>query len=454
MKYVKHFDILGVDTAQIPCIELQGAPNAATVGAVGLLGMDMTSEGHEIYKCVAVNGSVYTWECIVRGKDGTCVKKADIIDGELIFTLSDGSTINAGKVKGADGKDGLNGKDGKDGCEITNITISDKNELLVETSDGKVINAGVLPTVKGDAGVGVVKAEFNNRGELVLTLSSGELLTVGHAIPTLQDLFGTESIGDEFHYLYYDGEKLVARAVSIKDETTEWAQIALMAEKISKGEKTPEELGLAVGQERTITLTTGEEVTFVILGFNHDDLTDGSGKAGITFGMKNLLATQYKGMDSNYTENSWYWGVSYIKGEVVPKFYESLPYELKSVIKTVSKKSRYSSTVNEVKITEDNIFLFSLSELGLSSQYSGTKYEYVPPFIRYLSNGNGAISNWWTRDMYHSTSSSGLYRSYYNHYIDTNGNDESMIYGYSISNGEWNEGNIDFSAGICFGFCI
>ena len=67
MHYVKLFNINGVDTKQVACIELQGAPNAATEGAVGVLGMDMTSPTHEVYRCVAVNGSVYTWELLSAG---------------------------------------------------------------------------------------------------------------------------------------------------------------------------------------------------------------------------------------------------------------------------------------------------------------------------------------------------------------------------------------------------
>lgn len=67
MHYVKHFNINGVDTKQVACIELQGAPNAATEGAVGVLGMDMTSPTHDVYRCVAVNGSVYTWELLSAG---------------------------------------------------------------------------------------------------------------------------------------------------------------------------------------------------------------------------------------------------------------------------------------------------------------------------------------------------------------------------------------------------
>ena len=67
MHYVKHFNINGVDTRQTACIELRGKPNAATEGWIGVLGIDTTSPTHEVYKCVAVNGSIYTWELLSSG---------------------------------------------------------------------------------------------------------------------------------------------------------------------------------------------------------------------------------------------------------------------------------------------------------------------------------------------------------------------------------------------------
>lgn len=62
MRYVKKFNINGVETKQVACIELHGAPNAATEGAVGVLGIDVDSPTYDLYKCVAVNGGVYTWK--------------------------------------------------------------------------------------------------------------------------------------------------------------------------------------------------------------------------------------------------------------------------------------------------------------------------------------------------------------------------------------------------------
>ena len=67
MHYVKEFNINGVGTKQVACIELRGKPNAATEGALGVLGMDVTSPTHDVYKCVAVNGSIYTWEFLSSG---------------------------------------------------------------------------------------------------------------------------------------------------------------------------------------------------------------------------------------------------------------------------------------------------------------------------------------------------------------------------------------------------
>lgn len=67
MHYVKQFNINGVDTKQVACIELHGKPNAATEGYVGVLGIDMDSPIHDVYKCVAVNGSRYDWELLSSG---------------------------------------------------------------------------------------------------------------------------------------------------------------------------------------------------------------------------------------------------------------------------------------------------------------------------------------------------------------------------------------------------
>lgn len=78
MNYVKKLDINGVETRLTSCIELHGAPNAATAAAVGVLGIDVDSPTHEIYKCVAVYGSIHIWEVFVSG--GGNVNQGEIDD--------------------------------------------------------------------------------------------------------------------------------------------------------------------------------------------------------------------------------------------------------------------------------------------------------------------------------------------------------------------------------------
>lgn len=103
MHYVKQFHINGVDTKQVACVELHGKPNAATEGAVGVLGMDVSSPTHEVYKCVAVNGSVYTWELLSAGM--SIMSSTDTGEGALTKTFDytsllapDGYLIKSGDL--------------------------------------------------------------------------------------------------------------------------------------------------------------------------------------------------------------------------------------------------------------------------------------------------------------------------------------------------------------------
>ena len=91
----------------------------------------------------------------------------------------------------------------------------------------------------------------------------------------------------------------VIRGVSVPDfADASWGEINKYSQK-----------GLAaslwkVGDEKKIALTSGETITMVILGFDHDNLT-GGGKAGITLGMKNALATAYVMNDSSTNAGGW-----------------------------------------------------------------------------------------------------------------------------------------------------
>lgn len=179
MKYVKFFDILDVETAQIPCIEVKGPPTTATVGAVGLLALDIDSDG-DVYVCISVNGDIYTWKPLKDGKDGVCIIKAEInTNGELVLTLSDGNTLNAGVVKGNDGATGQKGTNGKDGVSVKSTHINDKGELIIEFSDNSETNVGVVRGIDGQNGVSIVSVEKTSNYELIINLSNNTKINLG-----------------------------------------------------------------------------------------------------------------------------------------------------------------------------------------------------------------------------------------------------------------------------------
>lgn len=102
MNYVKHFNINGVNTKQAACIELHGKPNAATEGYVGVLGIDVDSPSHDVYKCVAVNGSIYTWELLSSGMSIMTAKTSGEGEASVQFLYTDLNTPAAYVVKTGD----------------------------------------------------------------------------------------------------------------------------------------------------------------------------------------------------------------------------------------------------------------------------------------------------------------------------------------------------------------
>lgn len=217
--------------------------------------------------------------------------------------------------------------------------------------------------------------------------------------------------------------------------TATWAQI----EAISKSGKAAS--AFKVGDEKTITLTTGEEVTLVILDFNHDNLTAG-GKAGITLGMKNLLATKYP-MNSSNT-NAGGWTSSAMRTSTMQTLLGQLPDEVKAVIKPVNKLTSAGEQSTTINTTSDSLFLLSEIEVFETRSYSvageGTQYAYYRDIantaakrIKKLSNGTGSASGWWLRSPYAS------YSTYFCN-VNLNGNANYYYAGYSY--------------GVAFGFCV
>lgn len=209
-----------------------------------------------------------------------------------------------------------------------------------------------------------------------------------------------------------------------------WAQIAAASE-----------AGVAastwsVGDTKNITVG-GETLTVEIVGFNHDDLASG-GKAGITFGLKNLMANTRQ-MNSSNTNAGGFTGsdmYDWLQGTLL----NSLPSDLRAVLKSVNKKTSAGSQSSTINTNAMKIFLFSEIEIfgsvtysksGEGSQYS--RFATASSRIKYLSNGSGSASDWWERSPYGSNSN-------YFCRVDSDGGASLNV--------------ANSSRGVCFGFCV
>ena len=196
----------------------------------------------------------------------------------------------------------------------------------------------------------------------------------------------------------------------------------------------------SVGDEIDIAIGS-KTYTFVILDFNHDLTWDGT-KAGITFGLKNLMTTTYTMGETN---NLGY------KESVIDKLLNDtssstcilnlLPSDLTTNIGKACKKwdsGNSSGFVNGMYTRY--LFIFSETEIFGTSTCStadqGSQYSY---FVnesnrkKYLSNGEGNLSGWWTRTSFSAS---------------------TTMFCAASSSGELLCTRADTSLGVCFGFCI
>ena len=203
-----------------------------------------------------------------------------------------------------------------------------------------------------------------------------------------------------------------------------------------------------VGDEKELQI--GSETYHVqILGFNHDDKSDGSGKAGITVGLKEIITTEYN-MNSTYI-NIGGWQNSKMRTYLQTDIYNSLPNDVKLVIKTVDKASDVGNKDEKtLVITHDNLFLFSFEEVGFKSANAtwftssskkekpyvpkqGIKYDFFindTSRIKYLDN---SATRWWLRSTFiYNNSSFYIVKRNGNNNINFANNNNGIVFGFAI----------------------
>ena len=171
---------------------------------------------------------------------------------------------------------------------------------------------------------------------------------------------------------------------------------------------------MEAGTKFSAKLTNGKTLEYRIVGINHDDLADGSGKAGLTFEATNS-ALGYQKMNATNT-NAGGWEKSELRGRLnTGDLWSLLPSELQSKVKAVTKMTdnQGGGKAGTPTATTDKVFLLSATEVWGDMQSDGTQYEYYKSNGVTTSNYSGASSSHyhWTRSVYPSYSTT--FRSVY-----------------------------------------
>lgn len=181
-----------------------------------------------------------------------------------------------------------------------------------------------------------------------------------------------------------------AIAKDAKDWTLE-EQKAVAEDIAAKGEASSAfakaEAAMNAGTKFSMKLTDGQTLEYKIIGINHDDLADGSGKAGLTF---LATSTGIKSRVNATNTNAGGWEKSELRAKMNSgEIWNLMPCDFQSKVKPVRKLTNNvgGGKANKnaaVTATTDRQFLLSYSEIVptsyLASDYpwtsnEGTQYE-------------------------------------------------------------------------------
>lgn len=154
----------------------------------------------------------------------------------------------------------------------------------------------------------------------------------------------------------------------------------------------------AIGDTKTMNIY-GVEQQVMIIGKNHDDYADGSGKAPITFQLEDCLGTTFA-MNSSDT-NVGGWRDCALRSTLASNIIGTLPAEAKQAVKAVKKLSSEGNKSSTIVTTEDKLFLLSEIEACGTTQATfageGSQYAYYQAGNSKIKKVKGAASDWWLR---------------------------------------------------------
>lgn len=155
-----------------------------------------------------------------------------------------------------------------------------------------------------------------------------------------------------------------------------WEELGELARMISNAPTDEEGVKIAIAyhlcdangkldgsQAKQFTLADGTEAWAQIMGFRHDEKSDGSGLAGISFITKDCVALHYVNEEDN---NNGGWEGSAMRAWLAQEVLPALPKEIQSQIVAVDKltnnvgRTDYTSCISK---TSDKVWLVSMEEI-------------------------------------------------------------------------------------------
>ena len=189
-----------------------------------------------------------------------------------------------------------------------------------------------------------------------------------------------------------------------------------------------------VGNSKTMTIN-GASYQVDIIGKNHDDYADGSGKAPLTFQLHDCYAGAKKMNSSNTNRGGW--TSCAMRQTHLPAILALMPTEVQNGIREVNKLTSAGNQSSTINTTADKLFLLSEIEIFGSVRHSksgeGTQYDYYKAGNSKVKKQHGSAVFWWERSPYASNS------TFFCLVLgDGNADYDGAIYAY----------------GVAFGFCF
>lgn len=168
-----------------------------------------------------------------------------------------------------------------------------------------------------------------------------------------------------------------------------------------------------------------------IIGINHDDYSDGFGKAPFTFQLHDCYG-ELKNMNSSRTNNGG-WTSCVMRQTHLPAILSKMPTEVRNNIREVNKLTSAGNQSATINTTADKLFLLSEIEIFGSVSHSksgeGTQYDY---YKAGNSRAKDGADSWWERG--------------------PNGNDSTHF--CFVLRGNASSSNANYATGVAFGFCF